>query len=229
MILVAAFTVLATTNFSHAQTAIDINKTPYIEVTGVAETRIAPNKIEILVNLNQAESKGKIPMIDMEKAFATALKQAGIDTDKQVVITAQSSSSAKRQSIYQFKNYKVTVESAAEASYLFQCLRNNNVASVSMGTTTRTDIREIQNETKVTAIKNARTTATTLTEAIGQRAGNAIQINEYANVNYGGAYALDIAARKSTSTGEAEESPLVEVKVEDITISQRVTVRFELL
>lgn len=204
------------------------NAKPYIEVSGTAEKRVIPNKIDITVTLSQADSKGKIPMADLDKAFLLALKQAGIDVDKQVSLTDQSSSTAKKQSIYQFKNYMVVVSSAAEASNLFDCLNTNNIASAEIVNATRTDIREIQEQTKVEAIRNARETATVLTRAIDQKIGKAIQIQDFSTPYFGARNTMFLKSN-AAAMDSAGAGALNDVQFQEIRIEQRITVRFELL
>lgn len=198
---------------------------PYVQVNGTAEKRVTPNKIMVAVSLNQADSKGKISMADLEKSFANALSQSGIDIKEQVVVTDQSSSANKKQTIYQFKNYTIALTNAAEVSTLFDNLSANNISNAEVTTATRSDMSELEQQTKIEAVKNAQQTATVLAEALGQSIGKAIMIEAYSN-QYTPVVMLRGTSKLATVTVNEDAAPLNDVQFQEIRVEQRVTVRF---
>lgn len=209
----------------HAQVP-NLNQRPVIVVVGEGKTEVDPNRIEIVVTLSQDAGKGKASMSELDQAFAVAIEQAGIDK-KQVAITDQKSSTSKRNTISQYKVYRVVVYNTGEATELFQCLYSNGIATVSLGRTWHTESAKLKQQAKVAAVKEARVIAITLTEAIGQKLGKAIIIQEDDRITRTLGYATNPVPYKGKT--KDEESPLIDVKIQKIKFNQNVTVSFELL
>lgn len=215
--MITAFTTVS------AQKPGDAAAQNYVEVTGTATTRVTPNKVEVAIRLNEADSKGKTSLASMEKSLASALNQAGVDIDKQLVVTEQSSASEKKKSIYQYKSYLLTLTSAAEVSTVFELLEANGIGNAEVVNTDHTDIKSIEQTTKAEAIKNAQATAKTLAETLGQSIGKAIYIQDYST-------SVAPVFRNQYSKAAAgvmmDAAPLSNVQFQDMRIDQRVTVRF---
>lgn len=197
----------------------------YIEVTGTATTKLTPNKIEVAINLNEADSKGKTSLASLEQSLAKALNDAGVDTEKQLVVTDQSSSSAKRKSIYQYKSYRLTLTNASEVATVFSLLDANGIANANVIKTDHTDIKSIEQKTKAEAMQNAKSTAEALTAAIGQKIGKAIYIQDYSVSNYP-VYRTQMMSKSVMA--DSATGGLGDVEFQDIEVNQRVTVRFVL-
>ncbi len=201
----------------------------YVEVTGVATTRVTPDKIEVSIRLNEADSKGKTTLAMLERSLATALTQAGVDIEKQLVVTEQSSAAQKRQNSYQYKSYRLTLSSAAEVATVFDLLDTNGIVNADVIQTSRTDIRQIEQKTKTEAIQNAQTTARTLAQAVGQTIGRAILIQDYSTPSYQPVARMLSSVSKSMGPEISADNVMrQQVQFEDIVVDQRITVRFVL-
>lgn len=198
----------------------------YVEVRGTAYTMVMPNKAEISITLNQADSKGKLSMKELEDQLAKALKEAGVDTAKQLVIVNQSSEAEKRNKAYQFKSYILTVSSAAEAQTVFDAFANNGVNNATISKVWNDNQKEIVEKLKIEAMQDAQTTAKTLAAAVGQSIGKALQISDN---SYTPTFAMmdsGFLARKTSNSGALESLPNLDFQ--KLKIERNVTVRFAL-
>lgn len=221
----AAFLIVSSAT---AQQIVVEKAEPYIEVRGSAQTTIAPNRIEIAISLNQADSKGKVSIQEMETSLAMALKTAGIDATKALVLTDQSSAFQKKQGAYQFKNYLLTLATANEVDQVFAAFADNGINNADIVRAWNDKRDQYEQKLKTEAMLNAQKTAQTLTDAVGQKIGRAIQITDYSSSvpMYDTSFAMAKGLTRNAQT--PEESPLRDVKFREITIVQSVNVRFAL-
>lgn len=221
------FALLAAALSSSAQNVAYKEQFASIEVRGVAERTIEPNRIEVNIQLSEAPSKGKINIETLESQLANALKQAGIDPKTQLVVVGASSSAQKRTGSYQYKNYRVTTHSATQFSGLFDALASTEIVDAAVGRMYHSDQGKIQQELQIEAMKNSQEVATNLVSAIGQGIGPAISI-QYWN-NSPSPSNFDGALRMAKSSGEVSMSGLPEiVKMRQIELRVDVTVHYQL-
>ncbi len=227
-LFIAIALLLSATLSSQAQ-QINIQNEPYIEVRGSANATVEPNKIDVAISLSEAPSKGKITLKHQEDALAKALKAADIDVKKQLKVVSQSSVGEKRKTIYQFKNYLLTLSSAEQLADVFSAFDEFGVANASVQKTYNDSMEMIRQNLRIEAMKNAQQTATTLTEAVGQTIGSAIQINDYSSDAPVANYTL--ARTQSKLLGDSQEAVELpqDLSLKPIQITQTITVRFQLL
>lgn len=206
-------------------------QTPYVEVRGNASTTVAPNKIEVVVKLNEEQSKGRVKLATLERQFATALRACGISAKDDVSVISQSSVGNKAKSSYLFKNYLVTLATAEELATFFDELKKNEINSAFVQRVVNTEVDEIRSELRIEAMKNARAKAEELSAALGQGIGVAIQITDYSSGGDAVAYTGGgIMMRSNAYMDSAESAELSsEVDFKPIEVEQSVSVRFELL
>lgn len=196
---------------------------PYVEVRGAASTTVEPNKIEVYINLNEADSKGKVTLKELESGLASALKKAGIDATKQLVVTSQSSTAAKRNDAYQYKSFQLTLTSQQELSSVFEAFEEFGVANANVGRVWNDKQSQIEMEVKTAAVLNAQKSANILAAGLGQTIGRAIMIQDYSS----SPEIMDgnvMFARAAYS--KASASLPDDLQMRKITITQSVTVRF---
>lgn len=211
-----------------AQTVAYKDQFASVEVRGVAERKMEPNRVEVNILLSEAPSKGKIKIDALESQLATALKQADIDASTQLVVVGASSSAQKRTGAYQYKSYRVTAHSAAQFSALFDALASTEIVDASVGRMYHSDQAKIQQELQVEAMKNSQEVATNLVSAIGQGIGPAISI-QYWN-NSPSPSNFDGTLRMASKSAGAESAPSLPSNVQLRTIELRVdvTVNYQL-
>lgn len=200
---------------------------PYVEINSSADTAVAPNKFRIAISISEAPTKGKTTIAELERSLATALDAAGVDIKKQLVITSQSNAGGKRKDVYQYKNYLLTLTDPNQVEAVFDALQANGISNASLTQSTRSDLRELQAQVRVKAMRNAQITASELAAAIGQRIGKAIYIQSYSSAPEAMPVMLRSKAAGLMMSGNAiQDDALSNVKFNDVRINQNVTVRF---
>ena len=121
-ILSILISVLAINSFSQMGTKNFIDQN-YIEVTGRAEQEITPDQIYLKVVVNEADSKGKQTLEELEKGMIKKLSGIGIDVKKDLVIVDMASNFKnywlKNKDIYSMKEYQVECKDARTAGRSF--------------------------------------------------------------------------------------------------------------
>lgn len=213
--------------FANAQPADGCAKPdPYIEVRGYAKTMITPNKAEITIVLNQADDKGRSSMEDMESQLAKALSAAGVDAATQLKLSDQTSEAYKRKKALQFKRYVLTVNSSEEMQNVFSAFEDYTIKNATVTRVWYDKEEEVNKALKIEAIKNARETAKSLVEAIGQNIGKAIFIQDF---SYGSNEIVRTKAARYSVMAESADSLASELPIADfepIKVERTITVRF---
>lgn len=202
---------------------------PYVEINSSADTAVMPNKFRISISISEAPSKGKTTIAELERSVAKALNAAGVDIKKQLVITSQSNASGKRKDIYQYKNYLLTLTEPNQVEAVFDELQANSISDASLSQSTRSDLKELQAQVRVKAMRNAQITASELAAALGQRIGKAIYIQSYSSApDLLNGMVRGLAMSKAATGNAIQEDALSNIKFNDVRINQNVTVRFVL-
>ncbi|MBR4962617.1 MAG: hypothetical protein IKY54_01800, partial [Muribaculaceae bacterium] len=68
----------------------------FIDITGTAKVKVIPDRAEIEITLRESDLKGKYSLKKWESKLASALKDAGVDSEKQLSLYRQYTTSAKR-------------------------------------------------------------------------------------------------------------------------------------
>ena len=206
---------------------IDMN---YIEVAGYNKTEVTPDKIFINFRINEADTKGRISVAQLERDVIAAFRRIGIDVQNKLTVSDMSSGFKKYllrgQDVMNSKDYTVEVGSAAVASQVFDELDKAGVANASVQRVDHSDMENIIIQSRAAAVRNAQAKARALAEAVGQKAGRALYIQDidrtYSPVVY------RAAVVKSTVLGEAAGGGDSSLEFEDITVESNVTVCFAL-
>ncbi|MFI3288382.1 MAG: SIMPL domain-containing protein [Rikenellaceae bacterium] len=204
---------------------------PYIEVAGESTATITPNKIDVNITLSEEPSKGKVKLSTLESNLAKALKSGGFDVKKDLKVVSQSSKSAKKKDTYQYKVYTISVRDNSELATLFSEIaeKEAGVAAVTRIINDSTD--KVRMQLRIEAVANARIAAETLASALGQQLGMAIKVTDYSGggeaVAYN-SYPVMLRAGAMDMDGNTPSIP-TDVDMRPISLSQRVTVRFQLL
>jgi uncharacterized protein YggE len=174
------------TSTSFAQTAIN----PYpktITVTGSAEMEIIPDEIYVQVDLKEYEKKGqgKINIETIKRNFLNNVKAIGIP-DSLVSIAAYDGFGGnpwlrkknKKNELYASISYQVKIKTSKQLDDLVDKLDDEATTNFYIQRTSHSKLAEYRKQLKIQAIKAAKEKAQYLTEAIDEKAGEAVTINE---------------------------------------------------
>ena len=161
----------------------------YIAVTGTAEREVTPNEIYIEIRINERDNKnGKTTVSEQERDMIKMLRGLGIDTERDLKVEDISGSlrtyALRRNRVLTEKTYTFKVGDAQTLGAVFEGLSEIGISQAYLTKAVRSDMKELRNELRAEAMKNARETAEILASAIGQTVGKAqliIDNNYYDN------------------------------------------------
>jgi len=205
---------------------------PYIEVTGKAEMEITPDQIYLNIVINEKDNKGKVVLAQAEKNMIEKLKSLGIDTKKDLSVKDMSSNFKnywlKNSEIMASKEYELLVTNAQTAGRVMQEMEKIGISNVSITRVDHSQIEQYRRTVKVNAVKVAREKATDMAEAINQKAGKAIYIQEIENNFYAQRSLASNMVMKVRGTEMADDSVVPDIEFEKIKLEYQVAVKFEL-
>jgi uncharacterized protein len=157
----------------------------FIEVTGTAETEVAPNEITFLIRLREfEENKNKVQLEKLDKDFLNALQAAGIDKKKLTLADAGSKLSRltrRDKDAFREKTYQLVLSSAAEVEKFLEKLEPVQVSDLMLTRVYHTDYEKIKLDVKVRALQAAKAKADALLKGIGSEAGKPLMVREWEN------------------------------------------------
>ncbi len=148
----------------------------YIQVTGRAEKEVVPDEFYLSIVLDERDSKGKISVEEQRRDMIAALRKQGVDVEKQLKVANLSSEFFRKNTSVATAKYQLLLHTAAEVSKAWQALDKLGISDVSIQRVSHSRLEALKEEVRVEAIRNARASAATLAEAIGQKAGKCFYI-----------------------------------------------------
>lgn len=167
----------------------NIAEEPYLETRAKVDTLVTPDKISISISLMESDSKGKLSVEKQEKEMIAALKEIGIDINKDLVLDNQASEYSKytfRKDISKRKDYTLTVVSAEEVGKVFQILESAGISNMDVTKVEYSGADQLNMELKGKAVLKAKQQANIMTGALGQRVGRALSISDLSDYSRGG-------------------------------------------
>jgi uncharacterized protein YggE len=206
---------------------------PYLEVTGSADSLVTPNEISIKILLAEKDSKDKVSVEDLEIKMVNALKNLGIDLDKDLSTTDISSNFKsyllKNKDILKTKQYILKVSDGLTASKVFINLEQLGISNTSIEKVTHSNLENIKNIIRTKAVENAKTRALAIVKPLQQNIGSAIQISDnepyYANQQLQGRVS-GITLRGNSSLQEVSMANIPKIEFEKINVTANIQVKF---
>jgi uncharacterized protein YggE len=202
---------------------------PYIEVAGRAEKEVTPNEIYLKIIINETDNKAKQPLEQLEKDMIAALLRLGVDVSEELTVKDMSSSFKlywyKKSDIFATKEYQLLVRSAAMAGKVLQELEALGISNISIIRVDHSEMEKLRREVKVNAMKDAQSKASDLLQAIDQRAGRALWVQEVDRTPYRAAVAPSVRA-KAMGVSNEYAAALPEAEFEKIRLEYTVMARF---
>jgi uncharacterized protein YggE len=220
---------------SYAQTVAN----PYpktITVTGSAEMEIVPDEIYVQVDLKEYEKKGqgKVTIDKIRQNFLTAVRSLGLP-DSAVSVSGYDGYNGnpwwrkknKKDELYASITYQVKLKSAAQVDQLVDKLDDSATQNFYISKTSHSKLEEFKKNLKIQAVKNAKEKASYLAEAINERIGEAVTINE-PNEYYQPFYNTMAMARMKTAEMDQSMNDQPQADFKKIKLKYDVTVVFAL-
>jgi len=183
-ILIPFFLVFTTSGF--AQTAIN----PYpktITVTGSAEMEVIPDEIYVQVILREYEKKGqgKVNIENIKRDFLNNVRAIGI-ADSLISIASYDAYNGnpwlrkknKKDELYASISYQIKFKESKQLDALVDRLDDNATTNFFIQRTSHSKLAEYRKQLKIQAVKAAKEKAQYLSEAVNEKTGEAVTINE---------------------------------------------------
>ena len=167
-----------------------LERNPYpktITVTGSAEMEIIPDEIYVQVDLKEYEKKGqgKINIETIKRNFLSNVKAIGIP-DSLVSIAAYDGFGGnpwlrkknKKNELLASISYQVKIKTSVQLDDLVEKLDDEATTNFYIQRTSHSKLAEYRKQLKIQAINAAKEKAQYLTEAIDEKSGEAVTINE---------------------------------------------------
>lgn len=220
---------------AHAQTVAN----PYpktITVTGSAEMEIVPDEIYVQVDLKEYEKKGqgKVSIDKIRQDFLTAVRSLGLP-DSALSVSAYDGYNGnpwwrkknKKDELYASITYQVKLRSAAQVDQLVDKLDDNATQNFFISKTSHSKLEELKKNLKIQAVRNAKEKAGYLAEAINEKIGEAVTINE-PNEYYQPYYNTMAMARMKTAEMDQSAPDQPQADFKKMKLKYDVTVVFAL-
>lgn len=227
----ALLLILFITTIFHAQNSKQ--NQPFIEVVGSAEKEIIPNEIYLDIFLKErVENGNKISLDFLENQLKITLKNIGISENNLFIsdINAVLSKTGWfTKEVLSTAKYNLKIESSKKLKQLFDCLEELKITEVNITKATHSNIIALQKENRIAAIKAAKEKATYLLNAIDEKVGNPIKINEIEakHQNYAFANTLQVGRYETSGVSKIRQSKSI-VQFEEIVLKSSVYVKFKI-
>lgn len=158
-----------------------------INVTGTAELEVVPDEIYVQVDLKEYEKKGggKVSLDKIKQEFLASAKAIGIP-DSLISIVAYDSYTGnpwlrkkkKKEEMYATISYQIKLKSSPQLDALVEKLNDEATENFFIQRTSHSRLAEYRKQLKIDAVKAARDKAQYLSEAINEKVGEAVTIQE---------------------------------------------------
>ncbi len=206
-----------------------------ITVSGSAETEVMPDIIYISISLKEylkdGNSKKKVEITDLENQLFNAVQSAGIPKDN-LSITNLSSFTAvaekkKNPDYLASKQYRLKVTDLNKWNTIIDGIDAKGIAYTNIESYDYSKIESLKKDLKIKALQAARDKATYLVQALGDKLGSAIDIQEVNNEQFPQPiYRSNVSYMMKTEA--ADTAPPAEIDFKKIKLSYMMNVVFEI-
>lgn len=178
--------------FSVSALAQQVDLRRKINVSGSAETEVTPDIIYISISLREYlkdnNSKKKVDITTLENQLYAAVQKAGFDKENLMINNLSSFSWAtekkKNPDFLASKQYRLKVSDLNKFNDIIGAVDPKGIASTNIESYDYSKITSLKKELKIQALQAAKAKATYLVEALGDKLGSAIDIQEIENQVY---------------------------------------------
>ena len=217
-----------------SQITTNINQSkPYIQITGVAEKMIVPDEIYISITLVD-EPKKKYDLDKQEEDLKSEIMALGIDLKHLTLSHAYAGYVGRKRKKGEVRNsisYTLKVNTANQVSKVFEKLDKIGIEGAFISRVDHSKILEFKKEVRIEAIKAAKLKATYLLEAIDEKLGKplAIDENQYSS-NLGWGYFGKSVVGNSISNDDSlsEYAKIGNVQFKKIKVKSEISIKFEI-
>jgi len=207
--------------FSVSAMAQQVDLRKKITVSGTAETEVTPDIIYLSISLKEylkdGNSKKKVEINDLETQLFNAVQSAGIAKENLMINNLSSYNTIgekkKNPDFLVSKQYRLKVTDLNKWNAIIGSVDAKGVASTNIDSYDYSKIESLKKDLKVKALQAAKLKATYLVEALGDKLGSVIDIQEINNESFPQpVYRSSMMMMRSASADEAGASQEIDFK-----------------
>ncbi|WP_162098440.1 SIMPL domain-containing protein [Nitritalea halalkaliphila] len=199
---------------------------PRVEVTGVAFKELIPDRLFFDITLSEKDARTK--MNALERDLQRALRDAGVDVEKQLKVKdafgSLESRLLRKNEVQNTKTFELELRTAADLDAVLTQLSEKKITEIVLNRMEHSAINEELLELKKEAIMDAKNKADVLAATLSQRVGAAVYIVDTSMPS-------TVIRMRGTSSlkmmADMEELALLDIK--PIRLESRLNVHFRLL
>lgn len=154
-----------------------------ISVSGTSETEVTPDIIYIGISLKEyLNGKKKVDITELEKQLYAAVQKAGIAKENLTISNLSSwnyaSEKKKNPDFLASKQYRLKVSDLNKFNLILESLDAKGIANTNIESYDYSKIETLKKELKVKALLAAKEKATYMVEALGDKLGSVIEIQD---------------------------------------------------
>lgn len=191
-----------------------------ISVSGSAEAEVTPDIIYLSISLKEYlkdnNSKKKINITELENQLYDAVLKAGLTKENLMINNVSSYNYAlerkKNPDFLASKQYRLKVDDLNKWNEIIGAIDPKGVAYTNIDSYEYSKIEALKKELKIKALRAAKEKATYMVEALGDKLGSVIDIQEINNENYPQPMYRASAMLQEVSIGADAMAPEIDFK-----------------
>lgn len=206
-----------------------------IEVIGSAEAEVTPDIIFVGISLREYlrdnNSKKKVEIEELERQLQTAVLNAGIPKENFTINNISSYNwtweKKKNPDFLASKQYRIKISDLNKYNQIISAVDPKGIQYSNVEGYDYSKLESLKRELKIKALQTAKEKATYLTEAISERVGGALEIQEINNEYYPQPmYQRNVMMKGDMAMAEA--APMPDIDFKKIKLNYQMRVIFEL-
>jgi len=207
-----------------------------ITVSGSAETEVTPDIIYLTISLKEylkdGNSKKKVDITELENQLYTAVQKAGIDKENLTINNLSSftitTEKKKNPDFLASKQYRLKVTDLNKWNAIIGAIDPKGIAYTNIESYDYSKIETLKRELKIQALQAAKAKATYLVEALGDKLGSVIDIQEINNEVFPQAMYRNVMMKTSFDGANAEAASAPEIDFKKIKLNYVMNTVFEI-
>jgi uncharacterized protein len=229
-VLIVITIISLTSLVSQTQNFID---QPYIETIATVDTMVTPDEIYLGIVITEKDTKGKVPLEELEEKMKTTLKSIGIDVKENLTLYDLASNFKKffikPKDVLKSKAYRLLVTDAVMAGKVMIELEKIEISNIKIEKAEYSKIEEVKLELKRKAVLKAQRQAVIMVKPLKQKVGAAIFISDAKGVPVQNIYDNRVSGEfMIRSIKYNTQTKLPDIQFEKIKVESTVYIKFKL-
>ncbi len=217
---------------SYGQTKNFIDQ-PYLETIAEVDTLVTPDKIHLIIILNEEDNRNRKSTEQLEASMFKVLKTMSIDLEKSLSVLDYSSDFKKYflagQKVLKTKMFSLILKDAQTVGKVMAGLEREEISNVSIFKTEYSKSEQLLLELRAKAISKAKRNAENMMAPLNQKIGKAIYISDFETASVvsqlqGKVAGIQIRGAASLYGNRATEDIMIDF--EKIKFTAKVNVKF---